>query len=195
MSRPIHIGIWVAALALITAPIIAASFSPLLQWRQPIYIIAGFSGIIGFGLLLVQPLLAGRYLTGLSPILARKIHKWVGAGLVTLVLVHVAGLWITSPPDVIDAFLFRSPTAFTPWGVIAFFCTVASATVALWRKKIGPRLWKSVHLTLAASVIIGTVAHAFLIDGTMEPITKGLLSLAVVVAIGKLIYDQINRKA
>ena len=30
------------------------------------------------------------------------------------VVIHVAGLWITSPPDMIDALLFTSPTPFSP---------------------------------------------------------------------------------
>ncbi|MEO0763593.1 MAG: ferric reductase, partial [Pseudomonadota bacterium] len=50
--------IWLGLATAIAAPIVAAAFSPLLQWRDGIYITAGFAGILGMALLLVQPLLA-----------------------------------------------------------------------------------------------------------------------------------------
>lgn len=40
-------------------PIAVAAFSPLLEWRGPVYIAAGFAGILGMALILAQPLLAG----------------------------------------------------------------------------------------------------------------------------------------
>ena len=86
----------------IAVPLIAAAQSPLLQWREPVHLIAGFSGIAGLALLLVQPLL----IAGLLPdVPARGVHVWSGAGLVLAMVVHVAGLWITSPRDVIDVLL------------------------------------------------------------------------------------------
>ena len=48
--------IWVALAAAIGVPIAAAAVSPLLAWRDPVYILAGFAGIIALGLMLVQPL-------------------------------------------------------------------------------------------------------------------------------------------
>ena len=58
--------IWGAVAAAIAVPIGAAAVSPQLAWRHPVYIAAGFAGIIALGLLLVQPLLIGGYLPGLS---------------------------------------------------------------------------------------------------------------------------------
>src|SRR3954452_1587684 len=100
--------IWAALAAAICVPVAAAALSPLLAWRGPLYIIAGFAGILALGLMLVQPLLAGGYLPGLAAYRGRRVHRWTGAALLVLVLVHVAGLWITSPPDMIDALLFAS---------------------------------------------------------------------------------------
>ena len=37
--------IWTALVLAILAPIAAAATSPLLAWRQPVYIAAGFAGI------------------------------------------------------------------------------------------------------------------------------------------------------
>src|SRR3979409_2295577 len=93
--------IWAACAAVFVCPIAASAVIPQLEWRDPVYILAGFAGIIGLGLLLVQPLLAGGYLPGPSAYRARRAHHWIGGALVLAVVIHVAGLWITSPPDMI----------------------------------------------------------------------------------------------
>ena len=51
--------IWVALAAAICVPLAAAAASPLLEWRNAVYILAGFAGIIALGFMLVQPLLIG----------------------------------------------------------------------------------------------------------------------------------------
>ncbi|MEX0310655.1 MAG: ferric reductase, partial [Tateyamaria sp.] len=95
--------IWFGLVIAFLAPIGAAAFSPLLQWRDPIYIVSGFAGIAGMGLLMVQPLLAAGDLPGLSQSASRRLHRTIGALLVVAIVGHVGGLWITSPPDVLDA--------------------------------------------------------------------------------------------
>src|SRR5204862_4612959 len=95
--------IWAVVAAAICVPIAAAAASPLLAWRGPVYILAGFAGIIALGLMLFQPALIGGYLPGLSGRIGRRAHHWIGSALVAAVVIHVGGLWITSPPDMIDA--------------------------------------------------------------------------------------------
>src|SRR5688572_390317 len=101
--------IWADLAAAVCVPIAAAALSPLLEWRGPVYILAGFAGVIALGLVLVQPLLIGGYLPGLSGYRGRRAHHWIGGSLVVAAVVHVGGLWITSPPDMIDALVFTSP--------------------------------------------------------------------------------------
>ena len=122
--------IWAALAAALCVPIAAAAVSPLLEWRGPVYILAGFAGIIALGLVLVQPLLIAGYLPGLPAYRGRRAHYWIGGALVVAVVVHVGGLWITSPPDMIDALLFASPTPFSPFGVIAMWAIFAVALLA-----------------------------------------------------------------
>src|SRR5438270_5996102 len=126
--------IWPALAAAIGVPVTAAALSPLLAWRGPLYIIAGFAGIFALGLMLVQPLLAGGYLPGLAAYRGRRAHRFVGGALVGLVVIHVLGLWITSPPDMIDALLFASPTPFSPFGVVAMYAILAVALLAVQRR-------------------------------------------------------------
>ena len=183
--------IWAAVCAALLVPVVAAGFSPLLQWRQPIYIVAGFAGIVGFALMLLQPLLAGGYLPGVPALKGRRVHRWVGAGIVALVVLHVGGLWLTSPPDVVDALLLRSPTPFSVWGVLVMWLIFATATLAMLRKRLGvrPMTWRRAHTALAVLIVAGTGLHAVLIQGTMETVSKYALFALALGATVKVILD------
>lgn len=183
--------IWAALAAALVGPVAIAANSPLLEWRRPVYIAAGFAGIVGLGLLLVQPLLVGGYLPGVSPRRGRWLHGLVGTALVVAVLAHVAGLWVTSPPDVVDALLLRSPTAFSGWGVAAMWAVFATAVLAAVRRplRLRPTRWRLMHVSLAAVIVAGTVVHALLIEGTMGTVSKAVLCALVVAAGVKVVLD------
>ena len=189
--------IWVALAAAICVPIGAAAMSPLLAWRNAVYILAGFAGIIALGLVLVQPLLIGRYLPGPSAYRGRRTHYWIGGALVVAIVIHVGGLWITSPPDMIDALLFASPTPFSPFGVIAMWAIFAVALIAALRRRLGLRAqtWRIVHMPLAIVIVVGSVVHGILIEGTMETVSKAALCALVLAATVKVMTDlQVWRK-
>ena len=172
-------------------PIAAAALSPQLQWRGPVYILAGFAGIAALGLVLVQPLLVGGYLPGLSAYRGRRAHHWIGGALMVAVVLHVGGLWFTSPPDMIDALLFASPTPFSPFGVIAMWAIFAVAIVAALRRRLGlrARTWRIVHMPLAIVIVAGSVVHAVLIEGTMETVSKAALCALVLGATIKAMVE------
>lgn len=174
-----------------TVPIGAAAMSPLLAWRQPVYIVAGFAGVFAMALLLLQPLLAGGYLPGLPRQHGRRWHRRVGGLLVAAVVIHVGALWITSPPDVVDALLFRSPTPFSVWGVTAMWAVFAAALLAALRHRLRlrPRIWRRAHTSLAVITVIGSVVHALLIEGTMETVSKWALCALVLAATAKVLVD------
>jgi len=183
--------IWAALVLAVAVPLTAAAGSPLLAWRQPVHIAAGFAGVLGLSALLVQPMLIGGFLPGLSPTRARHLHRWTGSLLALCVVPHVAGLWITSPPDVIDALTFTSPTPFSAWGVIAMWAVFATAFLAALRRRPRPvpRTWRRAHTALAVVIVIGSVVHALLIEGTMERLSKAVLCLLVVAATAKTLSD------
>jgi predicted ferric reductase len=181
--------IWAALATAVCVPIAAAAASPLLAWRGPLYILAGFAGILALGLMLVQPLLAGGYLPGLSGYRGRRAHRWIGGALVAAVVVHVAGLWITSPPDMIDALVFTSPTPFSPFGVIAMWAIFAVALLAVLRRRLGLRRWRLAHMSLAVVIVAGSVVHGMLVEGTMETVSKAALCALVVAAAIKVMAD------
>ena len=181
--------IWAALAVAVVVPIAAAAASPLLAWRDPLYIAAGFAGVLALALMFVQPLLVGGYLPGLPALHGRRAHRWVGGVLVAAVVIHVGGLWITSPPDVIDALLFTSPTPFSAWGVIAMWTIFAVALLASLRRRLRPRTWRIVHTLLAVVIVVGSVVHTILIEGAMETASKVAFCALMLAATIKVMAD------
>ena len=181
---------WLALTAAVVVPAAVAAASPLLEWRQPIYVVAGFAGIAAMSFLLVQPLLVYGYLPGLQGARGKRLHRWIGAGLLAAVVLHVVALWITSPPDVVDALLFRSPTPFSVWGVIALWAVIAAAMLAALRSRLHLKIvhWRLAHSALVIIVVVGSIVHAMLIEGTMGTVSKALLCLLALAATFKVIY-------
>ena len=189
--------IWAALAVAIGVPIAFAAGSEQLAWRGPVYILAGFAGIVALGLVLAQPLLIGGYLPGFAAYRGRRAHHWIGGALVAAILIHVAGLWITSPPDMIDALTYASPTPFSPFGVTAMWAIFLVALLASLRRRLGlrPRTWRFLHMPLALVIVVGSVAHCLLIEGTMETISKAALCALVLAATAKAMIDlQVWRK-
>ena len=181
--------VWIALATAVCVPIVLAATSPQLAWRGPVYILAGFSGIVALGLMLVQPLLIAGYLPGLSAFRGRRVHHWIGGALVAAIVIHVAGLWITSPPDMIDALLYVSPTPFSPWGVTAMWAIFAVALLAIFRRRLRLRTWRIAHMLLAIVIVAGSVVHAILIEGTMETVSKVVLCVLVLAAALKVVAN------
>ena len=191
MPRARALLIWTALAAALVVPLAVAAASPLLAWRDPVYVAAGFAGILALALLLLQPLLAGGWLPGLPARRGRRLHAWIGVALVAAVVAHVLGLWLTSPPDVVDVLLFRSPTPFSVLGVVAMWAVFAAALLAALRCRLHlrPIVWRRWHTTLAAVTVLGSVVHAMLIEGTMGLASKAVLCALVLAAAAKVIAD------
>ncbi len=157
---------------------LAVAQSPLLAWRSGIYIAAGFAGVIGLALAWVQMIL---FLIGWPAGSTRRMHRISGVALVVAVVLHVALLWITSPPDVIDALTFMAPTWFSVWGVIAMWAVFAMAFVAMARRRFLPRIWPRIHRILGYIVGAAGIAHVMFIDGTMGDVSKVVMCFCIAV--------------
>lgn len=189
MTRARAFLVWAALALAVALPLAVAADSPLLQWRRPVYIAAGFAGIAAMAVLLVQPLLAGGYLPGLPAGRGRRVHRVTGALLVAAVAVHVAGLWITSPPDMIDALTFTAPTAFSVFGVVSMWLLLAAAALAVLRRRLAPRAWRAGHTAAVTLAVLAAVVHALLIEGTMGTASKTALCLLALAATARVMAD------
>ena len=190
-----RLSIWIGLAVALIVPIYLATLSPFLQYRSTMYVSAGFAGVVAMGCLLIQPLLAAKVLPGLSARRFRHGHIWVGVSLLVLVIWHVYALWRTSPPDVMDALLFRSPTAFSIWGVLAMWAVFLTTLLAVVRKNLRHRAWRKAHVILGAVIVGGSITHALLIEGTMEPISKWVLCILVGCAFLWLVWRELGRRA
>ncbi|WP_425098402.1 ferric reductase-like transmembrane domain-containing protein [Tropicibacter sp. S64] len=180
---------WLLLAGALMVPLGVALTSPWLAYRSGIYIAAGVAGVVALWLLLVQPALVGGQLP-VDPRAARVWHRRVGALLITLVVLHIAGLWITSPPDVIDVLLFRSPTPFSLWGALAMWAIFAAGALALVRRRLRPRSWRLAHSGLALSIALFSILHAVLIEGTMGAVTKALLCVLILAALARAFAER-----
>ena len=182
--------IWAGLGVVVSLPIAAAAMSPLLAWRQPVYIASGFAGIVAMTLMLLQPLMVSGTLPGFPTVRGRRVHFGIGSVLAVSIVFHVVGLWFTSPPDVVDALLFVSPTAFSAWGVIAMWAIFAAALLAFTRRRLRLRhlTWRRGHTALVTVAVVGSVVHAMLIEGTMETVTKTVLCVFVIAATARTVF-------
>ena len=112
------------------------------------------------------------------------LHIVLGAVILVGVVWHVAGLWLTSPPDVVDALLLRSPTPFSIYGVVALWALMLAACAMALQRKMHATRARALHTMLVALAAGGTVAHVVLIDGTLGTVSKIALSLALLLALG-----------
>lgn len=184
-----RILVWAVVALCVVIPLGMAAANPLQASREAIWIVGGMAGVVALGLLLLQPVLAGDLLPDLPRRTARRWHRWIGLAIVAAILVHVGGLYLYSPSDITDALLLVAPTLFAVYGVIGLWGAVLTFALVALRSRTGlsHAVWRIVHTTLAAVVVGASIAHAVLIEGAMESISKailcGLIALATLVVL------------
>ncbi len=172
---------WATLVIIMGAPVLIAASSPLLAGRDAVYIVGGFAGILALALLIMQPLLAAGFLPGIGAVQARRWHQWTGSALVISLALHIIGLYLTSPPDMIDALLLVAPTLYSIFGVIAMWALILIVLLVVARPRMELRIttWRILHNTLAVVVVVASVVHALMIEGAMGHLSKLILCIAV----------------
>lgn len=181
---------WFVLLVVVLGPIVVALASPLQDSREFIYVVGGIAGVVALSLLLVQPLLAMGYLSGVNAARQRRWHANSGTLLVAAIALHIGALYITSPDDIADALLLRSATSFSIYGVIGLTGVALLATLVLARHRIGISYnrWKTLHVVIAIIVVIASVVHTLWIQGAMGLVSKWVLCATVLIATGFAVY-------
>jgi hypothetical protein len=65
----------------------------------------------------------------------------------------------------------------------------AVALLAAFRRRLGLRTWRTAHISLAVIIVVGSVVHAMLVEGTMETVSKAALCALVLAAAIKVMAD------
>ena len=65
----------------------------------------------------------------------------------------------------------------------------AAALLAVIRRRLRPRTWRRAHAALTLTAVLSTAAHALLIEGTMETLSKFLLAILIILLTVKAIWD------
>ena len=182
--------LWCGLAAVMVMPVAMAIASPYLAYRDWVYILAGFSGILVLSLLVLQPLLGAGYLPGARGQRQRTWHQRTGTVIILCVVLHVGGLFVVSPPDTLDALLLVSPTPFSVYGVLAFWCVAMTALLVALRRRLGlrPLVWRILHNLLALIIVIATVIHALQIQGAMELLSKWFVCAAALITTGATLF-------
>ncbi|WP_210168274.1 ferric reductase-like transmembrane domain-containing protein [Aureimonas sp. Leaf454] len=156
-----------------------AAASPLQGSRDVVWVVGGMAGVVALSLLFLQPILITGFLSPRRLTQERRWHRWIGSAIVVLVLLHVVGLYVTSPEDIMDALLLVSPTPFAVYGVMGLAGVVLTAGLAIVRRSLPLWIWQSVHTVLAGVIVAGSIVHALLIEGVMEETSKLLLCVSL----------------
>lgn len=183
--------LWGLTAGLVLVPVTLAALSPLQSGREFTYVIGALAGVLALSLLFVQPLLAAGFLSGLMPSIEKRWHRRLGVVLVSAVGLHILGLYLASPDDMSDALMLVAPTPFSLYGVIALLAVALLGLSAVIRPRLRSRLWlwKVAHSSLALIVVSASIVHAWMIDGTMNGLSKIISCVCIALAtVAALVY-------
>jgi len=176
--------VWSLLAVCVLAPVAIAAANPLQESRDAFWIAGGLAGVVALALMLAQPLLAAGMLPAPPLPTARRWHRVLGFGVASLIVLHVVGLYLSSPEDIADALMLVAPTPFSVYGVLGLVGILLTIVLVAARSRLALRyaVWRLVHNGLALIVVAASVAHALLIEGAMGAVSKAALCALVLAA-------------
>ncbi len=165
-------------------PTLLAALSPLQIGRAPLWVWGTLAGVLALSLLVIQVLLPTGWLNDWIGEHNFSWHRILGISITGLVIAHILGLYLYSPDDIEDALVLAAPT-YSRLGVLSAGCLLLSMGLALARSRLplAPVDWQILHSVLAVAVVGTAVAHALLLQGTLDGFAEGLLCGSAVVAV------------
>ncbi|MBE9138248.1 ferric reductase-like transmembrane domain-containing protein [Nodosilinea sp. LEGE 07088] len=173
---------------LVLLPTLLAASSPLQVGRAPLWVLGTLAGVLSLSLLVVQVLLPTKWLNMFVGQQNLGWHRILGISVTGLVIAHIVGLYLYSPDDIGDALILAAPT-YSRLGVLSFWCLLLSMILAFARHKLQLVYsdWQILHSVLAVAIVGTAVAHAMLLQGTLDGFAEGLLCGSVMVAVSAAI--------
>jgi DMSO/TMAO reductase YedYZ heme-binding membrane subunit len=149
--------------------------------------VARASGLVAWTLLTASVVWGLCLSTKLRPLGARAnwmldLHRFLG-GLATLFVgVHIAAIMSDtyvhfSPTDVLVPFAASWHPERIVWGVVALYLILAVELTSLARKKLSPKLWRTVHM-LSLPLFVTATIH-FVVTGTDARVAAALAAIVV----------------
>jgi predicted ferric reductase len=182
-----HLQTWIgqgALLGFVGLPVLLAALHPLQAGREPLWVWGTLAGVLALSLMVIQVLLPTGWLNVALGESKWRWHRILGISVTGLVLAHVVGLYLYSPDDIGDALVLAAPT-YSRLGMLSLGCLLLTVALALVRHRLPLTLsdWQILHSVLAVAVVGTAVAHALLLQGTLDGFAEGLLCGSAIVAV------------
>jgi hypothetical protein len=185
MSKRLQLSFGSVVLAtLVMLPTLLAALSSLQVGRAPLWVLGTLAGILALSLLVVQVLLPTGWLNALVDKQNLRWHRILGVTITGLVITHIIGLYLYSPDDIGDALILAAPT-YSRLGVLSAWCLLLSVMLAFARHKLhlADSDWQTLHSAFAVAIVGTAIAHAMLLQGTLDGFAEGLLCGSAGVAV------------
>jgi 3-phenylpropionate/trans-cinnamate dioxygenase ferredoxin reductase subunit len=123
------------------------------------------------------------------------LHRFLGVVSSTLVLAHLACVVAEDPVNILLLNLPQAPGR-AQAATVATFALVAIAMLAALRRQYGLsyEVWKVSHIALAATILLGSALHIYLLDQLVNDSAIGpMLTLMALFVLGVAIYRWVWR--
>lgn len=184
-------------LFLVTLPLNAALISDSARLQQPFWQeLAVGAGFIGYSLMAMEFALISRIKAAAQPFgedALQIFHNTMGIVALGLILVHPILLIATGyPPNAWLNPFASNATIEMRLAALSLYALIALVVTSVWRKKLGIRyeLWQLLHGLFALFILIGSLAHIFVIGRyTSTPTMRAVwLVYAILVSVFLLYY-------
>lgn len=185
MSKPVQRWLGLLGLvAIVLLPVLLAALSPLQAGRAVPWVWGTLAGVLALSLVVVHVLLPTGWLNSFVGEHNLGWHRILGISITGLTLAHILGLYLYSPDDIGDALVLAAPT-YSRLGVLSAGCLVLSVVLAVTRRqlRLADADWKTIHSALAIAIVGTAVAHAVLLQGTLDGLAEGLVCGSAIVAV------------
>jgi predicted ferric reductase len=119
---------------------------------------------------------------GIEKLLA--VHRWLGLVVVGLVLAHVAAVVIANPSRIKNLdLLHASPDMRAATGATIALLLLAVTALLRRRLRLPYRVWRIVHVLLAAATVAGGAVHVLLLDNLVHDDRMRIWFTAITVAL------------
>lgn len=168
-----------AVAAIVVLPLAIAMTDRHMEGQPWTLVTSTATGALAVSALALQPFLAARARAAVRPSGARRrlrLHRALGAAALTLVLAHVAALFLLEADDAWFALSPDGPTR-ARMALMATIALVAVVALGALRDHLpfAALTWRLLHAYLATLALVLGIGHAVLTDGALDGVGTPVL--------------------